>query len=93
MMYAVYLAGTTTDLESNGFSIMVVIGSFLHPMLCHLNAALMLTLVERREIVLQQPVDEDVSPADFAEEDALGGVVEEAGEVPGQAIIGMEDQA
>ena len=56
--------------------------SFLHPTLCHLNAVFVLALVERREIVLQQPVDEDVAPADFAEEDALGGVVEETDIVP-----------
>lgn len=35
---------------------------------------------------LQQPVDEDVTAADFAEEDAFGAVVEEARVIPGRAI-------
>ena len=42
-----------------------------------------LVLVLRCEVVLEQAVDEDVAAADFAQEDALGGVVEEADQVPG----------
>ena len=67
--------------------------SFLHPTVCHLNVAFVLVLVERREIVLQQSVDEDVASADFAEEDALGGVVEEVGEVPGSVAVAIEYEA
>src|SRR2546422_6631650 len=36
--------------------------------------------VQRREVLHQQPVDEDIPAADFAEEDALGAVVEEGDE-------------
>ena len=38
-------------------------------------------------------MDEDVASADFAEEDALGGMVEEAREVPGQAPGARKDEA
>ena len=33
--------------------------------------------LQPREILHEQPVDEDVAPADFAEEDALSAVIEE----------------
>ena len=35
------------------------------------------SVYQRREVLHQQPVDEDIAAADFAEEDALGAVVEE----------------
>ena len=42
-----------------------------------------LALVQRCEVVLQQSVDEDVPAANLAQEDALGGIIEEPDQVPG----------
>jgi hypothetical protein len=42
-----------------------------------------LILVQRREVVLEQAVDEDVAAADFAQEDAFSGIAEEVDQVPG----------
>ena len=38
-------------------------------------------------------MDEDVPSANFAQEDALCGVVEEAGVVPGDVTVAVEDEA
>jgi hypothetical protein len=38
-------------------------------------------------------VDEDVPPANFAQEDTLCGVVKEAGIVPGDVTVAVEDEA
>jgi hypothetical protein len=44
----------------------------------------------RCEVVLQKPVDENVAPADFAQEDALSGAIEEAGVAPGSIAVAPE---
>jgi hypothetical protein len=43
--------------------------------------------VQRREVLHQQPVDEDVTAADLAEEDALGAVVEERDKAQGRELF------
>ena len=37
----------------------------------------------RGEVVLQQPVDEDITAANLAQEDTLGGIVQERDIMPG----------
>ena len=53
----------------------------------------LLPLTYCREVLHQQPVDEDVAAADFAEEDALGAVVEEGDEAEGQGAVAVEKVA
>jgi len=42
---------------------------------------------QRGEMFQQQPVDEDVTAADFAQEDVIGAVVKEAGVVEGGVVV------
>ena len=62
--------------------------SGIHISPCQSRASLV--LAQRREVVLEQPVDEDVAAADFAQEDAFSGVVKEADQVPGQVTFAVE---
>src|SRR6266542_3010757 len=58
---------------------------------------------QRSEVLHQQPVDEDIPAANFAEENALGAVIEEgdeaegeravAGELPAQAVVLQNSEA
>jgi hypothetical protein len=43
--------------------------------------------VQRGEVVEEHTMDEDIAAADFAEEDALGGVVEEGDETKGATPV------
>ena len=44
------------------------------------------------QVVLQQPVDEDVAAAHLAEEEALGGIIQETNIVPGCGVVMPECQ-
>ena len=46
-----------------------------------------LFLVQRPEVVLEQAVDEDVTAADFAQENTFSSVVEETGVVPRDVAV------
>ena len=41
----------------------------------------------------QHPMDEDVAAAYFLQENAISGVVEETGIVPGDVVVVVEDEA
>lgn len=45
------------------------------------------------KVLLQEAVHEDVAAANFAQEDELGGVVQEAGVAPGQVVLQAQEPA
>ena len=52
----------------------------------------MIGLIHRGEVLLQQPVDEDVAAADLTEEEALSRVVQEVDVASGYAVVIPEAQ-
>ena len=54
---------------------------------------ILFALILGREILLQRPVDKDVPPANLAEKDALGSVVEQADVVQGDVARSVQKEA